>query len=104
METNLRATFAGITIVLSFCDEEQSQFYDPKLDNLVGLKIDYIGATCNEIVLTVQVSSAFSLPLGSCLRCETNLPMSALCYLILNKLLHSNYKRIVTSIRYVLKV
>ncbi|KAL1290521.1 hypothetical protein HN51_059004 [Arachis hypogaea] len=55
VETNLRATFAGISVVLPFCDEEQEQFCDPKLDKLGRFKIDYLGATWNKIVLTLQV-------------------------------------------------
>ncbi|MED6187345.1 hypothetical protein PIB30_075540 [Stylosanthes scabra] len=55
VETNLRATFAGISVVLPFYDEEQKQFCDSNIDNLDGLKIDYLGATCNKIVLTLQV-------------------------------------------------
>ncbi|KAK7319855.1 hypothetical protein RJT34_04583 [Clitoria ternatea] len=55
VETNLRATFAGISIVLSFCDDGQNNFYDPKFGSKVGIQFDYLGAECNDIVLALQV-------------------------------------------------
>ncbi|CAL5213177.1 unnamed protein product [Lathyrus oleraceus] len=55
METNLRATFSGVSIVLSFCDDEQSCFYKSKIGNTVGSQIDYLGAECNEIVVALKV-------------------------------------------------
>lgn len=58
METNLRATFAGISVVLSFCDDEQNHFYDPKIGDTIGLQIDYLGAECNEIVVALTVNFA----------------------------------------------
>ncbi|XP_061367133.1 autophagy-related protein 2 [Gastrolobium bilobum] len=54
VETNLRATFAGVSVILSFCDE-QNHFYDPKINKMVGLQIDYLGAECNEIVFSLEV-------------------------------------------------
>lgn len=55
METNLRATFSGISVVLHFCDDEQNQFYEPKTGNTVGSHIDYLGAECNEISVALKV-------------------------------------------------
>ncbi|CAI8618401.1 unnamed protein product [Vicia faba] len=55
METNLRATFSGVSVILSFCDDEQSCFYKPKIGNTVGSQIDYLGAECNEIVVILKV-------------------------------------------------
>lgn len=57
METNLRATFAGIAVVLSFCDDEQNHFSDPEIGHKVGLQIDYLGAEFNDIVIALQVCS-----------------------------------------------
>ncbi|XP_028765818.1 autophagy-related protein 2 isoform X2 [Neltuma alba] len=54
-ETNLRATFAGISVVLSFGDEDQQHCYGPNTDDVVGLHIDYLVADCNEILLSLQV-------------------------------------------------
>ncbi|KAE9607271.1 putative vacuolar protein sorting-associated protein [Lupinus albus] len=55
VETILRVTFAGISVVLSFCDEEPNHFCNPKIDNPLGLQIDYLGAECSGIVLVLQV-------------------------------------------------
>ncbi|XP_019421294.1 PREDICTED: autophagy-related protein 2 [Lupinus angustifolius] len=55
VETILRATFAGISVVLSFCDEEQNHLCNPKIDNPLGLQMDYLGAECSGIVLVLQV-------------------------------------------------
>jgi autophagy-related protein 2 len=55
METILRATFSGVSVVLSFCDDEQSHFYGHKIGNTVGSQIDYLGAECNEIVVALKV-------------------------------------------------
>lgn len=54
METNLRATFSGVSVVLSFCDNEQSCFYKSKIGNTVGSQIDYLGAECSEIVVALK--------------------------------------------------
>ncbi|XP_027345674.1 autophagy-related protein 2 isoform X2 [Abrus precatorius] len=54
METNLRATFAGVSVVLSFCDDEQNHSLDPKIGHKGGLQIDYLGAECNDIILALQ--------------------------------------------------
>ncbi|KAI5423951.1 hypothetical protein KIW84_030248 [Lathyrus oleraceus] len=54
METNLRATFSGVSIILSFRDDEQSCFYKSKIGNTVGSQIDYLGAECNEIVVALK--------------------------------------------------
>lgn len=61
METNLRATFAGISVILPFCGDEQNHFCDPKTDNSVGSQIDYLGAECNEIVIALKVSFDFMI-------------------------------------------
>ncbi|XP_068466157.1 autophagy-related protein 2 isoform X2 [Phaseolus vulgaris] len=45
METNFRATFAGVSVVLSSCVD----------DHMAGLQIDYLGAECNDIVFALQV-------------------------------------------------
>ncbi|KHN31066.1 Autophagy-related protein 2 [Glycine soja] len=54
-ETNLRATFAGISVVLSFCVDEQNNFSEPEIGHKVGLQIDYLGAECNDIFIALQV-------------------------------------------------
>ncbi|KAK7362652.1 hypothetical protein VNO77_04771 [Canavalia gladiata] len=56
VETNLRVTFAGLSVVLSFYDDEQNHFYDSKVGHKAGLQIDYLGAECNDIILALQVS------------------------------------------------
>lgn len=61
METNLRATFAGISVVLSFCVDEQNNFSEPEIGHKVGLQIDYLGAECNDIVIALQVNFASML-------------------------------------------
>lgn len=61
METNLRATFAGIAVTLSFCDDEQNHFSDPEIGHKVGLQIDYLGAVFNDIVIALQVNFASML-------------------------------------------
>ncbi|RDX78354.1 Autophagy-related protein 2, partial [Mucuna pruriens] len=61
METNLRATIAGISVVLSFCDDEQNSFSDPEIGHKVGLQIDYLGAECNDIVIALKVNFASML-------------------------------------------
>lgn len=55
METNLRATFAGISVVLSLGDDEKQCCYEPKTDNAVGLHANYLVADCNEIIIALQV-------------------------------------------------
>lgn len=55
METNLRATFSGVYVVLSFCDDEQSHFYEHKIGSTAGSQIDYLGAECNEIIVALKV-------------------------------------------------
>ncbi|XP_020210113.1 autophagy-related protein 2 [Cajanus cajan] len=55
METNLRATFAGISVVLSFCDDEQNHYSEPEIGQKVGLQIDYLGVECNDIVIALQI-------------------------------------------------
>ncbi|KAL2344831.1 hypothetical protein Fmac_006116 [Flemingia macrophylla] len=54
METNLRAAFAGISIVLSFCDE-QNHYSEPEIGQKVGLQIDHLGAECDDIVIALQI-------------------------------------------------
>lgn len=67
METNLRATFAGISVVLSFSDEEQQHSYGRNPDNLVGLHVGHLVTECNKIVFSLKVivylSCVFSTPL-----------------------------------------
>ncbi|XP_054777004.1 autophagy-related protein 2-like [Prosopis cineraria] len=46
VETNLRATFAGISVVLSFSDDQQHCY---------GLHTDNVVADCNEILLSLKV-------------------------------------------------
>ncbi|XWS54815.1 hypothetical protein CRYUN_Cryun10bG0121600 [Craigia yunnanensis] len=56
VETNLKAAFAGISIVLSFHDEDQDQLYD--LNGGVinsNSNIHYLGIECRDISLLVQV-------------------------------------------------
>jgi len=76
METNFRATFAGVSIVLSSCVDEQNTVSDTEIDHMAGLQIDYLGAECNDIVFALQVNFASmlypnpfakSLPMASCL-------------------------------------
>ncbi|CAJ1939433.1 unnamed protein product [Sphenostylis stenocarpa] len=55
METNLRATFAGISVVLSCCVDELNKSSDHEIDHMMGLEIDYLGAECNEIDFALQV-------------------------------------------------
>ncbi|XP_052734169.1 autophagy-related protein 2 isoform X7 [Vigna angularis] len=55
METNFSATFAGVSVVLSCCVDEQKKFSDTEIGHKDGLQIDYLGAECNDIVLALQV-------------------------------------------------
>lgn len=56
MQTNLKATFAGISIVFSFYGEDQKHFYDLKSKQIdVGSHVHYLGAECRDISLLVQV-------------------------------------------------
>ncbi|KAK7400811.1 hypothetical protein VNO78_12118 [Psophocarpus tetragonolobus] len=55
METNLRAAFAGISVVLSFCVDEENNFSDPEIGHKDGLQIDYFGAECTDITIALQV-------------------------------------------------
>lgn len=58
VETNLRTTSAGISVVLSFFDEENN-FYDHKIWNTAGLQIDYLAAECHEIDVALRVIFSF---------------------------------------------
>ncbi|XP_022638752.1 autophagy-related protein 2 isoform X1 [Vigna radiata var. radiata] len=55
METNFSATFAGVSVVLSCCVDEQKKFSDTEIGHKDGLQIDYLGAECNNIVFALQV-------------------------------------------------
>jgi len=61
METNFRATFAGVSVVLSSCVDEQNTFSDSEIGHMVGSQIDYLGAECNDIVFALQVNFASML-------------------------------------------
>lgn len=58
METNFSATFAGVSVVLSCCVDEQKKFSDTEIGHKDGLQIDYLGAECNNIVFALQVNFA----------------------------------------------
>lgn len=55
VQTNLKATFAGISILFSFYDEDQQQSRDPKGDQ-IKVGFHYVGAECKDIVLLMQVN------------------------------------------------
>ncbi|KAJ0076917.1 hypothetical protein Patl1_36151 [Pistacia atlantica] len=56
VQTNLKAVFAGVYIVLSFHDEDEKQSYDGKGDQInVESHIHCLGAECRDISLVVQV-------------------------------------------------
>ncbi|KAL5788358.1 hypothetical protein ACOSP7_005307 [Xanthoceras sorbifolium] len=56
VQTSLRASFAGISIVFSFYDEDQKHLYELKGDQIsVGPRVHYLGAECRDIILVVQV-------------------------------------------------
>ncbi|XWS39960.1 hypothetical protein CRYUN_Cryun18bG0099200 [Craigia yunnanensis] len=56
VETNLKAAFAGISIVLSFHDEDQDHLYDLNGDVINNSSnIHYLGIECRDISLLVQV-------------------------------------------------
>ncbi|KAI4295638.1 hypothetical protein L6164_035661 [Bauhinia variegata] len=57
VETNFRVTIAGISVVLSFHDEERQHHSDPSTNNGIGLHMDYLGVECNEILLTLQIGA-----------------------------------------------
>jgi len=61
METNFRATFAGVSVVLSCSVDEQKKFCDTEIGHKVGLQIDYLGAECNDIDFALQVNFASML-------------------------------------------
>ncbi|KAI9181365.1 hypothetical protein LWI28_014271 [Acer negundo] len=57
VQTNLRANFAGISIVLSFYDEDQKHLYELKGHQISdGSHVHYLGAQCRDIILGMQVS------------------------------------------------
>ncbi len=52
VETSVKATFAEISVVLSFHDEDQKHLCDPEVDQV---NVHYLGAECRDIVLRLQV-------------------------------------------------
>lgn len=57
VQTNLRATFAGISIIISFHDEDQKHLNDENGDRVhVGSNVHYLGAECSDISIVMQVS------------------------------------------------
>ncbi|XP_065870946.1 autophagy-related protein 2 isoform X2 [Euphorbia lathyris] len=55
VQTNLKATLAGISIILSFQDEEQEYWFDPKSKVRSCSDVHYVVAECNSIFLSLQV-------------------------------------------------
>lgn len=52
VETNLKATLAGISVVFSFQNENRTHFCDTKGAHSAVL---YLGAECRDILLVMQV-------------------------------------------------
>lgn len=52
VQTNLKATFAGVSVLFSFYDEDQKDSCDW---TNVGSNFHYVGAECRDISLVVQV-------------------------------------------------
>jgi hypothetical protein len=52
VETSVKATFAEISVVLSFHDEDQKHLCKPEVDQV---NVHYLGAECSGIVLLLQV-------------------------------------------------
>ncbi|KAA8545884.1 hypothetical protein F0562_020665 [Nyssa sinensis] len=56
VETNLKATFAGISVFFSFLDEERKHLSDLKGDQMnVGSNVHYLGAKCKDMLLVLKV-------------------------------------------------
>uniref|UniRef100_A0A5B6ZZ23 Autophagy-related protein 2 n=1 Tax=Davidia involucrata TaxID=16924 RepID=A0A5B6ZZ23_DAVIN len=56
VETNLKATVAGISFFFSFLDEDQKHLSDLKGDQMnVGSNVHYLGAKCKDMLLVLQV-------------------------------------------------
>ncbi|KAJ6936770.1 hypothetical protein NC652_011455 [Populus alba x Populus x berolinensis] len=56
VQTNLKATLAGISILLSFQDDDQEDLYGQKSDqNTVDLEVHCLGAECKDIFVVLQV-------------------------------------------------
>ncbi|PON69112.1 Autophagy-related protein [Parasponia andersonii] len=56
IETNLKANFAGVSVFLSFQDEDQKLMFQSKGDQInAGSYIPFLGAECRDILLSMQV-------------------------------------------------
>ncbi|KAK2991508.1 hypothetical protein RJ640_016543 [Escallonia rubra] len=56
VETNLKATIAGVSVLFSFVDEDHKNFCDPKGDQKnCRLYVHYIGATFKDMLFVLQV-------------------------------------------------
>uniref|UniRef100_A0A6N2L4U1 Autophagy-related protein 2 n=1 Tax=Salix viminalis TaxID=40686 RepID=A0A6N2L4U1_SALVM len=56
VQTNLKATLAGVSVLLSFQDEDQEYLYGQKSDrNTIGLEICCLGAECKDVFVVLQV-------------------------------------------------
>ncbi|KAK3025601.1 hypothetical protein RJ639_042099 [Escallonia herrerae] len=56
VETSLKATIAGVSVLFSFVDEDHKIFCDPKGDQENGrLYVHYIGATFKDMLFVLQV-------------------------------------------------
>ncbi|GLT98314.1 hypothetical protein SLE2022_158230 [Rubroshorea leprosula] len=56
VQTNLKATFAGISIILSFHDEDQNHTNEQNGHRIHGgSNVHYLGAECSDIFLLMQV-------------------------------------------------
>ncbi|KAJ6403537.1 hypothetical protein OIU84_015448 [Salix udensis] len=56
VQTNLKATLAGISILLSFQDDDKEDLYDQKSDqNTVDFVVHCLGAECKDIFVVLQV-------------------------------------------------
>ncbi|XP_062091472.1 autophagy-related protein 2 [Humulus lupulus] len=56
IETNLKANFAGVSVFLSFQDEDQKVIFRSKGDQInADSYIPYLGAECRDILLSMQV-------------------------------------------------
>ncbi|KAJ6692542.1 AUTOPHAGY-RELATED 2 ISOFORM A [Salix purpurea] len=56
VQTNLKVTFAGVSVLLYFQDEDQEYLYGQKSDrNNIGLEICCLGAECKDVFVVLQV-------------------------------------------------
>lgn len=56
VQTNVKATFAGISIIISFHDEDQNHLNDGNGDRIhVDSNVHYLGAECSDIIVFMQV-------------------------------------------------